>query len=87
MSEVQRALQVGDKVRIVRKAEFHHESYAFWDDEMDAFIGNGEVYVVQDEAYMGEVGTVEVGTSLEDHYRDGVNGWLWPAGSLELVEQ
>lgn len=81
-----RPFQVGDKVRIVRQAEFHYGSPSYWDPEMDDFVGNGEVYVVQSVNYGGEPDAVELGTSLTDRDKEGVYCWVWPVGALKLVE-
>lgn len=81
MSNVE--FKAGDKVRIVRKAEFNPDSMSFWDDEMDAFVGNGEVHTVQ--AYVAYYGP-EDGVGLEGDF-DGAAGYLWPQGSLELVTE
>lgn len=85
MSNTTTNLKEGDKVRIVRKADFPKGSYAFWDEDMTEFVGDNEVYVVQNPSYLGEAGTAELGKTPEDRDRDGIYGWLWPVASLELV--
>lgn len=67
----------GDKVRVVRKVEgdYGDDGCLYWSDEdMDPYVNDGEVYMVERPDWFGGVG-------LEG------SGAAWPEDALELASE
>lgn len=73
------ALVRDTKVRIVRKVDVPEDSEWNWDSEMDDYVGDGEVYTVENPNFYG---WATLSGDIE-----GAAGLGWPPEALEVVTE